>query len=83
MSNPSPNRKIGIPCRVRPDDRQRILLVKMKMPKGEARLRRCTKKASVKRITIKCFGQPKQSRIATSGNRDSHVCKTLEKRASK
>ena len=38
-----------------------------------ARARGCLKKGSTKPSTIKCVGQPRQSRIATSGNRDSHV----------
>ena len=59
-SNRCPNRKPGILCRAQPDARQRILLEKMKMPKDEARLRRCTKKASMKRSTIKCFAQPRR-----------------------
>jgi hypothetical protein len=35
----------------------------------------------MKRSTIRCVGQPKGSRKATSGNRDSHMCKALEKEA--
>ena len=76
-----PNRRIGIPCRVRPDGKQRNLLVKMKMPKDEARPRRCSKKALMKQSTIKCVGQPKRRSRVTSWNRDSRVCKALEKEA--
>src|SRR6266478_6242848 len=68
-----PNPKVGILCRVRADGRQRNLLVKMKMPRDGARARRCLKKGSTKPSTIKCVGQPRQTGIATSANRDSHV----------
>ena len=44
---------------------------KMKMPRDGARVRRCSKKASAKRNTIKCVGQPRRKRTATNGNHNS------------
>src|SRR6267142_3622886 len=79
--NPYPNRRVGIPCRAQPDGKQQTPSEKMKMPRDGARVPSFSKKASMKRSTIKCVGQPRQSGIATSGNRDSHACKALEKEA--
>src|SRR5439155_14055437 len=64
--NPYPNRRVGIPCRDRPAGRQQTPSEKMKMPRDGAKVRRCSKKASAKRSTIKCARQPGRTKRATN-----------------
>src|SRR5437667_1128949 len=45
----------------------------MKMPRDGARVRRCLKKASAKRRTIKCVRHPGQKRRATNQSHNSHA----------
>ncbi len=73
MSNPYPNRTIGIPCRVRAGGKQQSHSEKMKMPRDGAKVRRCSKKASTKRSTIKCFEQPRRTRRAANQSHNSRA----------
>ena len=67
-SNRHRNPRIGIPCPDQPDAKQRIHSAKMKIPRGEARLPKCTKKASMKRSTIKCFAPPRRTSKVNRNN---------------
>ena len=49
-----------------PDGKQQTPSEKMKMPRAGARVRRCSKKASPKRSTIKCVRHPGRARRATN-----------------
>ena len=71
--NPYPIRKVGIPCRAQPDGKQQTPSEKMKMPRDGARVRRCSKKASPKRSTIKCVRHPGQTRRATNQSHNSRA----------
>jgi hypothetical protein len=46
---------------------------KMKMPRDEARARRCSRKASTKRSTIKCVRHPGRTRRATNQSHNSRA----------
>ena len=48
-------------------------LEKMKMPRDAARARRCSRKASPKRSTIKCVRHPGRTRRATNQNHNSRA----------
>src|SRR6267143_1555039 len=73
VSNPYPNRTVGIRCRARPDGKQPSPSEKMKMPRDGARVPRCSKKASAKQSTIKCFGQPSPTKRRTNLNHNFRV----------
>src|SRR5947207_12561584 len=49
----------------------------MKMPRDEARVRRCSKKASPKRSTIKCVRHPGRARRATNQSHNSRARRSL------
>src|SRR4029077_3181715 len=72
-NNPQPNRRVGIPCQVRAGGKQQTPSEKTKMPRDGARVRRCSKKASAKRSTIKCVRHPGQTRRATNSNNNSRA----------
>src|SRR5439155_19329015 len=76
--NPYPTRRVGIPCRAQPDGKQQTPSENMKMPRDGARVRRCSKKASPKRSTIRCVRHPRKSRNATSSNSESPLDSRME-----
>ena len=76
IANPYPNRRVGIPCRARPDGKQQTPSEKTKMPRDGARVRRCSKKASPKRSTIKCVRHPGQKGRATNQSHNSRAPST-------
>ena len=69
-----PIRRVGIPSRAQPDGKQQTPSEKTKMPRDGARVRRCSKKASTKRSTIKCVRHPGQKRRATKQSHNSRAC---------
>src|SRR4030095_15108021 len=71
--NPYPNRRVGIPCRARPDGKQQTPSEKMKMPRDAARVRSFSKKASSKQSTIKCVRHPGRTRKATNQSHNSRA----------
>src|SRR5437667_6052608 len=75
--NPYPNRRVGIPCWAQPDGRQQTPSEKTKMPRDGARVRRCSRKASLKRSTIKCVRHPGQTRTATNQSHNSRARRSL------
>ncbi len=75
--NPYPIRTVGIPCRAQPDGKQQTPSEKTKMPRDEARVPRCSKKASPKRSTIKCVRHPGQKRRATNPSHNSRARRSL------
>jgi hypothetical protein len=56
---------------------QQTLSEKMKMPRDGARARRCLKKASAKRSTIKCVRHPGQMSRATNQSHNSRPRRSL------
>jgi hypothetical protein len=56
---------------------QQTLSEKMKMPRDGARARRCLKKASAKRSTIKCVRHPVQMSRATNQSHNSRPRRSL------
>jgi hypothetical protein len=65
------------PCRAQPDGKQQTPSEKMKMPRDGARVRRCLRKASPKRSTIKCVRHPGQTRTATNQSHNSRARATV------
>src|SRR6266403_766151 len=61
------------PCQAQPDGKQQTPSEKMKMPRAGARVRRCSKKASPKRSTIKCVRNPGRTRRATNQSHKSRA----------
>jgi len=71
--NPYPIRTVGIPCRAQPGGKQQTPSEKTKMLRDGARVRRCSKKASTKRSTIKCVKHPGRTRRATNQSHNSRA----------
>ena len=65
------------PIPAQPDGKQQTPSEKTKMPRDEARVHRCSKKASAKRSTIKCVRHPGQKSRATKKSHNSRARATV------